>query len=72
MNVWIVRKKVVVVERWALLEVRLYVLVCTEQEIKINSYYILSGTVLLLAFLGSGNIFLILPQLLYSLQLLKF
>lgn len=72
MNVGIVRKKVGVVERWALLEVRLYVLVCTEQEIKINSYYILSGTVLLLAFLGSGNIFLILPQLLYSLQLLKF
>ena len=70
MNVGIVRKKVGVVERWALLEVRLYVLVCTEQEIKINSYYILSGNVLLLAFLGSGNIFLILPQLLYSLQLL--
>ena len=38
MNVGIVRKKVGVVERWALLEVRLYVLVCTEQEIKINSY----------------------------------
>ena len=38
MNVWTVHKKVAVMERWSLLEVRLYVLVCTEQEIKINSY----------------------------------
>ena len=38
MNVWTVHKKGAVLERWPLLEVRLYVLVCTEQEIKINSY----------------------------------